>query len=486
MAPPNSARERARRRLVWTILLIYLLAIFEGAIRKYIAPQLGQYIFFIRDPFLIYAYILATRFGMWPRNQSFFTLSLIMCVFGLLIFVLQVGAFGLDNTRLLLGVYGWRSYFLYVPLAFLIGAQFRREDLHLFARVTLLLAIPIAVLVLAQFSSSPNATINVGVAEEKELQFKSVGITVERIRTTGTFTSPAGQQQFIASAFALMLATFLTPNRRGGWVLLALSACGVLTCLGLSGSRGAMLHCGLVGLFAMSIAFFGKSSAFKTKALVVPLALATAAIVLYPIVFPVGFETFMARWNAAAHNESGIEGGVLGRAILGMFDFVRLLDFVPALGYGIGYGGNASIMLGAEVDGVRPGLLVEADFSRQMVDLGPVFGLFYIAIRVALVLWLGRRVLAATRREPDPLPVLLYAYVSYTLLFGQITGNGTINAYGWLFTGLCIAASRPVLPLRRPNLNQTTRRGRCGSSAVRQVRPVQVSRTIPEPMPHGG
>lgn len=449
VAALSPARERARKRLVWTVLVIYLLAIFEGAIRKYIAPQLGQYIFFVRDPFLLYAYVLATRFALWPRQQAFFTFSIFMCVFGVLLFVMQMGVFGMDKTRVLLGVYGWRSYFFYVPLAFLIGAQFRREDLQLFARTTLLLAVPIAILVLAQFASPPNAPINVGVAEEQELQFKSVGITVDRIRTTGTFTSPAGQQQFIASAFALMLAMLLMPRREAGVIFVGLTACGVLTCLALSGSRGSMLHCGLIGMFAMGLALVGKSAALKAKALFLPLGLITAAAVLYPIVFPVGFETFMARWNGAAINEQRIEGGVFGRAILGQIDFIRFLDVVPLLGYGIGYGGNASIILGAEVDGVKPGVMVEADLSRQIVDLGPVFGLCYIIIRFALIFWLGRRVYAATRRRPDPLPVLLFAYVSYTVLFGQITGNGSINAYGWLFTGLCIAASREALASSR-------------------------------------
>ncbi|MEI7465393.1 MAG: hypothetical protein WCJ87_08610, partial [Burkholderiales bacterium] len=418
-------------------------------IRKYIAPQFGQYIFFIRDPVVLYAYILATRFALWPRQQGFFIFSLFMCVFGVLLFVMQMGVFGMDNIRLLLGVYGWRAYFFYVPLAFLIGVQFRREDLRLFARITLLLAVPIAILVVAQFASPPNAPINVGVAEEQELQFKSVGITVDRIRTTGTFTSPAGQQQFIASAFALLLAMLLMPRREAGVIFVGLTACGVLTCLALSGSRGSVLHCGLIGIFAMGLALVGKSAALKAKALFLPLGLITAAAVLYPIVFPEGFETFITRWNSAAGVEKRIEGGVFGRALLGQVDFIRLLDVVPLLGYGIGYGGNASTILGAEVDGVKPGVMVEADLSRQIVDLGPVFGLCYIVVRFALIFWLGRRVYAATRRRPDPLPVLLFAYVSYTVLFGQITGNGSINAYAWLFTGLCIAASREALASSR-------------------------------------
>jgi hypothetical protein len=437
----SPARERARKRLVWTVLAIYLLAIFEGAIRKYIAPQFGQYIFFIRDPFVLYAYILAIRFALWPPNRGFFALSLFMCVLGVLIFFMQTGVFGVDNIRLLLGVYGWRAYFFYVPLAFLIGAQFRRADLLLFARVTLLLAIPIAMLVLAQFASSPNAPINVGVAEDQALQFKSVGITVDRIRTNGTFTSPAGQQQFIASAFAFLLAMLLLPRKQSGVVFFAITACGVLTCLALSGSRGAMLHCAIVGLAAVSVALVSKNAALKAKAVFLPASVVVAAVMLYPIVFPDGFATFMSRWNAASGAEGG-DTGILVRAALGMVDFVRLISEVPVLGYGIGYGGNASIILDAEVDGIKVGWLVEADLSRQMVDLGPIFGLGYIVFRMAFVAWLGITVIKATRRSADPLPVMLYAFAGVTIFAGQITGNGTINAYAWLFTGLCLAAAR--------------------------------------------
>ncbi|MBY0468999.1 MAG: hypothetical protein K2Q07_08495, partial [Burkholderiaceae bacterium] len=76
---------------------------------------------------------------------------------------------------------------------------------------------------------------------------------------------------------------------------------------------------------------------------------------------------------------------------------------------------------------------------------GPAFGVCYIAFRLGLVVWLLRLVLQATRRVPDPLPMLLFAFASYVLLLGQLTGHGTINVYGWLFTGLCIAASREAL-----------------------------------------
>jgi hypothetical protein len=231
-----------------------------------------------------------------------------------------------------------------------------------------------------------------------------------------------------------------------GVVALGASAAGLLTCVALSGSRGTTLQCVMILLFSLPVAALGRGAALRTRALLLPSALAAVAVVLYPIVFPEGFAAFMQRWAVAANDESAFEGGILGRALYGFVDFMRFVDFVPPLGFGLGFGGNASILLGATVDGVAPGRLVETDFARHMVDLGPACGFAYIALRFALVAWLARRTWVATRRSSDPLPMMLFAYAGYVLLLGQITGNGSINVYGWLFAGLCLAACRAAAP----------------------------------------
>ena len=443
----SSSRERARRRFVLTIFLVYLLVIFEGSLRKYVAPQLGQYIFFIRDPFVVYALALAAAHGLWPRNHAFLNLSLLMGAIGVLLFAVQCVIFGLDTTRLILGVYGWRAYFLYVPLALLIGANFNADDLTRFARLTLLLAIPIAVLVFLQFFSSPSAAINVGVAEDREFQFESVGVTIDRIRTTGPFTSTQGQSQFTTLALVFVLAAALAAKRSIGMSLMVASGAATLTCLALSNSRGTMLACGLVIVFAVALVLNGRGAALKAKALLIPAVVLSLALVLFPIVFPEGFDSFTTRWSSAAAAESNLTGGVFGRALLGLVIFTRILDDVPPLGFGLGYGGNASLILGAVVDGVKPGLLAEADFSRHIVDLGPLFGVGYIAFRMVLLAWLTRRVLIATRLSASPLPMLLFAYAGNQIFAGQITGHGSVNGMAWIATGLCIAACRPPYQL---------------------------------------
>jgi hypothetical protein len=392
--------------------------------------------------------VLASRHGLWPARGVFFRISAWMCVGGALLFALQATTGPASEHRLVLGVHGWRSYFLYAPLAFLVGAQFRSADIARFSRITLWLALPIAVLVTAQFFSPMNAPINVGIAEDKEFQFKGMGLDAHRVRTTGPFTSTAGLQQFVVTAAGFALACFLMPARRRHvpWLVLLVSTGAILSCVALSGSRGTLLQTAMAGVFALGIGLIGRGAALKAKAVLLPTLLGMAAVVLYPIVYPEGFAAFVNRWNTAATVESGFEGGVFGRALYGFVDFLRLLDTVPLLGYGLGFGSNASIQMRASIDGVVPGVLAETDFARHMVDIGPLLGLLYMALRFSLVAWLAKEVFAATRRAADPMPMMLFAFVGYTMVLGQISGHGSINVYGWLFTGLCIAACREVTP----------------------------------------
>lgn len=454
LAQATTATERGRRQVVALVFVIYLLAIFEGALRKWALPQYSQYIFFIRDPVLVLAYALAWQHGLWPRRQPLFTAALWLGGLGLLLGLVQSAAGSPSELRLILGVYGWRSYFLYVPLAFLVGQVFTPRDLLRLFKLTLWLAVPVGVLVALQFFSPPGAPINVGSAADEDLQFRGLTATAERTRPMGPFASGAGQQQFTVTACVIALAAFLTPRQQPqpGLLLLLAGSAGTLTALALSGSRGTVLQCAVALCFAGLLGVLGRNAALKTRALVWPLVLTLLALTLFPLVFPEGFASFMQRWTAADAAESqAFEWGVLGRALYGLVDFLRLWGEVPWLGYGLGYGGNASITLGATIDGVKPGWLAETDFARHMVDLGPLFGLVYIAFRLLLAAWLGLWVLRLTRLSDDPAPMLLLSYVAYVLVMGQITGQGAINVYGWLFTGLLIAACRHAAP-RQPRV----------------------------------
>ena len=453
--PAVAARERVRRRLVTLVLLLVLVSVLEGAVRKWVAPQLGAYVFFARDPLLLLAYAIAWRHGWWPRRSAWLGLFAVFGLVGVLWLVLQAATGGHSDLRLVLGVYGWRAYFLYPPLALLIGAVMRRDDVVRVGRWLLWLSIPVAVLVLLQFFSPPGAPINVGIAEDRELQFHGLAITGERTRPMGPFASGAGQTQFAAVVCLFVLAFFVSPRRlaQPALPLLLLGAAAAGTCVGLGGSRGLVVLCALLLLAAVAVAVVGRGGAVKARALLWPLLLTAAAVAAYPVVFPEGAEAFAQRW---AHAQA-VEGqtyqslGIVGRALWGIVDFVRVIDQVPLLGSGLGFGGNAAWTLGARIDG-QPPPYGENEFARHMIDLGPLFGLAYMAMRLALLAWLARRAFAATRRAGDPLPLLLLAYVAVQLLTGQVTGQGTINFYCWLCAGLLIAVTHAP-PVRRRHLS---------------------------------
>ena len=54
-------RELQRQSIVRLIFLLFLLLIFEGALRKWVLPGLSNPLLFIRDPFLLAIYIKALQ-----------------------------------------------------------------------------------------------------------------------------------------------------------------------------------------------------------------------------------------------------------------------------------------------------------------------------------------------------------------------------------------------------------------------------------------
>src|ERR1700754_4168105 len=89
----SPAREQARRRVVLLVFVVYLLAIFEGSLRKYVLPGFGQYIFFVRDPFVAWAYLIAARAQLWPRGEALWRVAQWAAVLGVALLILQI-AFG--------------------------------------------------------------------------------------------------------------------------------------------------------------------------------------------------------------------------------------------------------------------------------------------------------------------------------------------------------------------------------------------------------
>ncbi len=429
-----------RRRIVGMVLVVYVLLIVEGALRKWALPEFGQVLFFVRDPFVLAIYGMALASGHWPRSSPLLTAALLLGLLSAVMAVVQV-AVGLGNPQapLLFAAYGMRSYFFYIPLAFVVAETFRLEDLRRVVIITFTFVVLSAFLVIAQFYSPVDAPINVGTADDPLLQFRGLGLNENHTRPMGFFTSDGGQKQLVVSALALVFAAWGGVFGRQGVlrILLPAATLGVVACLAFSGSRGAVLSAALVVIAAMFAAARGGSEVGRARLFAVVAAILLLATVLVPLLFADGLMAFLGRWqDAQAYETTQFSGGIFGRAIYGFIDFSRLLVGTPLLGYGIGMGGNAAILAAANAGG--PGLQysAETDWARHIVDLGPVLGLAFMVFRIGLVLVVVRRVLVSR----SILATLLLGYLGYELLTGQITGQGTINGYAWMFTGFTLAA----------------------------------------------
>jgi hypothetical protein len=441
-----SAADKPRRNIVALVTLVYLLLMFEGALRKYLLPSFGQLLFFVRDPFVLAVYALALRHSL-VRRSRLLTAGVVFGAVGVLLIALQgMGVASGIAKWPILAVYGWRNYFFYIPLPFIVGAVFKAADLKRIVKLTLILSIPIAFLVVLQFRSPPDAPINVGYGASVEQQFHGLTVDVDHTRPSGTFSSDVGEREFVVSCVAMLMTLWIMPAARRflkSWQLLVATG-AVLSCLAVSGSRGAMLASAIVVVVAVGSGTVLKGSGASARAILLPIVIVVAAILLFPIVFPDGYSTFTNRWimaNAAESQQFSL--GVFGRALYGFVDFLSLMGNTPITGYGLGLAGNASLTLGVTIPGFTG--WAETDWARHIVDLGPLFGVAFIIFRLILVGWLGVTSISGARRTGSPLPLLLFAFVGNELLAGELTGNGTVNGYAWLFAGFCLAACRARL-----------------------------------------
>jgi hypothetical protein len=435
-------RPLAYRRIETLVILLFWLLVFEGALRKWVLPHFARELFFIRDPVVLLIYWYALRAGVLRRGGPLLKLGLGFAVLALPIALAQISMLG--NSQLLtVAIYGWRQYFLYLPLPFIVAATFTQRSLLRFARHVCVAVIMTAPLEFLQFHAPSSAVINRGIAEEESLQFQSFAYTGGLIRPSGTFTSTVGITELVSSSFALLLAVWLTPDKSRGLpsILLWIATAATAVCLALSGSRAAFVHCGMVMSCALVLGGVTRQQWLRNRALLVPLSLLAVLVVLYPIVFPDALSAMLTRVSEAQAAESQFSSlGIFGRALYETVDFLTFMTSAPLQGYGLGLGGNGRSYFTSADANLLARIAAESDWSRHIVDLGPLVGVLFIIYRIAFTGLLLAQVLKATRAASKPFPLLLFGYVGIGLFYGQLTGHGIVGGFLWLYLGLCMAS----------------------------------------------
>jgi hypothetical protein len=425
IAPPS---VRQVKNLIW---IYFWLIIFEGALRKWVLPMLSDPLLLIRDPVVMLIYLQALRGGFFPKHW------LVKLTVGLGAFTFLWGCThvyaGGSYKMLLVTLYGVRTYFLHLPLIFIIGHVFSRQDVVKVGKWCLILAVPMAVLMAAQYRVGDGHWLNKATTGDDSGQ---IAAAMGKIRPPGLFSFITGPATFYPLVTVFLVYGVM---RKGTYpkLLMLVAAAATFMVLPVSGSRTLVLSCGLVVLF-------GVVALFRIPSLVPRFAI-WAAVVGFGgtslLTFPIGreaVESFSKRWEQATDYEGQGQGARVGvaRRMTGSFTEVfYYLPYIPFTGHGIGAGTNVGVKL---ITGKVGFLYGEAEWTRNVMEAGPVLGFAYIGFRSLLSFYLLGLALRKLKAQ-DPLPWLFMSCAFVALLTGQTSQPTTLGFMAFI-AGLSLSS----------------------------------------------
>jgi hypothetical protein len=130
------------------------------------------------------------------------------------------------------------------------------------------------------------------------------------------------------------------------------------------------------------------------------------------------------------------EGSTQGRYLRSLFKVGEALQAAPALGSGIGLGSNAGAFIKT---GSKNFALAEEEWPKTVLELGPLFGLGYLAFRVLFTAQLFLQSLAAARNG-NAVPMILFGFCGVLVFSSGYTLQNQLLSFTWLGAGLCLAS----------------------------------------------
>ena len=432
---PPAAGDAARtiqniRRLIW--LYLFLL-IFEGALRKWVVPQFSAPLLIVRDPVAILIYVLALRARVFPFNVYVVSITII-AILSWAAGIIVLAPYVAMKTVLLITAYGVRSDFLHLPLIFILPAVLDLEDVKRIGRWTIIGMIPMALLMAAQFNATPESFINTAAGTGEGMQMGAGG---GKIRPPGPFSFISGAVYYLSAVAAFLLHTVLARLPYKTW-LLASSGAALLIGMGVSGSRSTVLAVGVVVASLAVILLVRPTLVNKFGRHILVAAVVCWAISYLPV-FREGLGILSDRFIEGAENaDTGVIAGLVDRTMGSFLEGFRVVTRVPLGGFGLGVGtnGGANFLVGhAEF------LLAENEWSRILLESGPILGLAFLIWRCAITFRIGRLAVRQLTFE-NTLPLLLFSAAFFVLLQGPF-GQPTSLGFAVIFAGLSLAARNP-------------------------------------------
>jgi hypothetical protein len=415
------------------VQLVMVLLIFEGAIRKWVFPGAQDLVYFAKDVLLLGVYVgffrdLPRLRSRLPRQPVLFGIL----AFGALFGVVEIFNPGLPNV--LVGIFGFKAYFFYVPLIFVLPAALRDDaELHRFLWRYALISIPVGLLGIAQFFSPASSFLNTYARSNEDAYVATFGSSAY-VRVTATFSFITGYTAYLLAAVLLILTLLAAGRWRFRGHLLLFGALG-MTLLGMlmSGSRGPVLLLIVLFPFYWWLAVIRERGGFAAFArLVVVLALVGGVLT-----FSGGkaVDAFLGR-------AAGV-GDVSGRVNAPLLTPWELLPQVGLLGFGIGATHQTAAAL---APGVVPyswlhGLIVEVESGRIILELGPLGFLCVYFVRLYLTIFALVQALTLRTRFHRALATGSFLFF-LAAIPGGVVFDVTSDLYYWFFAGILMLVVR--------------------------------------------
>lgn len=410
---------------------VMVLLVLEGAIRKWLLPGAQDLVYFAKDALLVGIYAgwwLSPLRGLRPRVPPLLS--------GALTLLVAFGTFQVFNPALpnvLVGVLGFKSYFLYLPLIWVMPSAFRDDrELAAFLKRYVLLAIPVGLLAMAQFFSPADSALNT-YARGAGASAMTFGSSAQ-VRVTGTFSYITGYSSYVLTISILILSLLAATRWRLRGNLLVYAALG-LTVLGMlmTGSRGAALTLALLFplYYLLGVAREGGAGSTLGRLLL-------GVGVLGMLLNYVGSDAVGAFYGRASAGSD-----VRERITAPIVQPFNKLGDAGLLGFGIGATHQAAQSLAntpIPYSWMR-GVVVEDEPGRIMLELGPIGFLLAYFLRVYLVIVSLARVFSF--RTPFHRAIATCCALFFLAhLPGGVVFNVTAGLYYGFFAGLLFVVDR--------------------------------------------
>lgn len=405
-----------------SLMAVFVLLVFEGAIRKWLLPSASEFVYFLKDLVLLGVYIRLFnsdyRFSFKPTTINILILmALAWCL---------MQAFNPSLGSPVVGLFGLRGYLFYIPLMWVIPLLFESEEaLYKFIRSHLLLIFPVCLLGIAQFFSPPTSPLNV-YAPGEVASVVTFG-SANAVRVTGTFSYLSGFSIYLTVCFGLLIPSLSYEQSRFWRSVSTAELILVMANSFMTGARSLIFFeiLYLIGYFSIRLLIQPKNTLQFLQRFFPPLVVITAAVTIW---FQSAIDAFMQRLTANKDVSGRVSGGLTEP-----FEFFKLKGFD---GYGTGATHQATPVLRRALSlpaGETIPVYFEGEMGKVALELGP-FGFFiWYALRLALVVLLWVTFLQLKR--PFLRELALTAFLIHAIqLSGQLVFHHTFLVYYWFFS----------------------------------------------------